>query len=60
MPGTPGATVGIRDLAAACGVESIWTVEEEDPEDRMRSVFREALTTDTLCLIIVRKTCKLP
>ncbi len=58
LPEKTGPPVGIRDLAAACGVESIWTVEATDPEDRMRAVFREALATDRLALVIVRKPCK--
>ena len=58
VSGAPGPIVGIRDLAAACGVQSIWTVEENDPDDRMRTIFREALETKNLGLVIVKKPCK--
>jgi indolepyruvate ferredoxin oxidoreductase alpha subunit len=53
------AAIGIRDLVAACGVERIWSIEETDGEDRLRHVFREALSADGLGLVIVRKPCKL-
>ncbi len=54
-----GAAIGIRDLAAACGVDRIWSIGETDGEDRLRHVFRGALSTDGLGLVIVRKPCKL-
>ncbi len=56
--GKPGPVVGINDLAAACGVDLVWTVEETDPEDRMRSIFREALQIDGLGLVTIRKRCE--
>lgn len=58
VDGNPGPVVGINDLAAACGVESVWTVEEADPESRMRSIFREALQTEGLGLVTIRKRCE--
>lgn len=56
--GKPGPVVGINNLAAACGVDSIWTVEEADPEARMRRIFREALQTDGLSLVTIRRRCQ--
>ena len=59
LPDGAGPAVSIHDLAATCGVESIWTIEEEDTQDRMRTVFRKALATgDGLHMVIVRKPCK--
>ena len=56
--GRRGPTIGIHDIASAFGVSSIWTVEDEDPEEKMRSVFREALTREGLGLVVLRKPCK--
>ena len=58
-PGGRGPTIGIGEVAAACGVESVWTIEEEEPEERMRAIFREALAQkEGLGLVILRKPCK--
>ncbi|MDE3000258.1 MAG: thiamine pyrophosphate-dependent enzyme [Gemmatimonadota bacterium] len=56
--GKPGPVVAINELAAACGVDAIWTVEETDPEARMRRIFREALQTDGLGLVTIRRRCE--
>lgn len=53
-----GPRVGIDVIARACGVDPIWEVSDQDSDDRMRQVFREALTNDTLSMVILRKPCK--
>ena len=53
-----GPVAGIRDLAAACGISSIWTVEDGDAEPRMRSTFRKALEGRGLGMLLVRKSCR--
>lgn len=53
-----GPRVGIDAIARACGVDPIWEVTDSDSEERMREVFREALTNDTLSMVIIRKPCK--
>ncbi|MDP6777901.1 MAG: thiamine pyrophosphate-dependent enzyme [Candidatus Latescibacteria bacterium] len=53
-----GPVAGIRDLAAACGVSSIWTVDDEDAEPQMRSTFRKALGDGGLGMLLVRKSCR--
>ncbi len=58
VAGKSGPVVGINDLAIACGVESVWTVEETDPETRMRSIFRKALQCEGLGLVTIRKRCE--
>ena len=58
VAGKPGPVVGINDLAVACGVDSIWTVEETDPEELMRGIFREALQIEGLGLVTIRKRCE--
>ena len=58
VDGKPGPVVGINDLAVACGVDSIRTVEETDPEEFMRSIFREALQSEGLGLVTIRKRCE--
>jgi indolepyruvate ferredoxin oxidoreductase alpha subunit len=54
---SPGSAVKIEDLAKTCGVRHIWTVEDSDSDQTMRSVFRKALETRGLDLIIIRKSC---
>ncbi|MDE2890285.1 MAG: thiamine pyrophosphate-dependent enzyme [Gemmatimonadota bacterium] len=56
--GKTGPVVAINNLAAACGVDQVWTVEEADPEARMRSVFREALQNEGLGLVTIRRRCE--
>ena len=56
--GKTGPVVGIDDLAAACGVDPVWTVEETDTEARMRAIFREALQTEGLGLVTIHKRCE--
>lgn len=58
VAGKPGPVVGINNLAAVCGVNSVWTVEETDPESRMRGFFREALQTEGLGLVTIRRRCE--
>ena len=58
VAGKPGPVIAINNLAAACGVDSVWTVEEKDPEARMRGIFREALQTDGLGLVTIRRRCE--
>ena len=58
VQGEAGPQVTIRDLALACGASVVREVEQEDTEDQMRSVFRQALQDPTLNFIIVRKACK--
>ncbi|MDP6041927.1 MAG: thiamine pyrophosphate-dependent enzyme [Candidatus Latescibacteria bacterium] len=58
IAGESGPQVTIRDIALACGASTVREVAEEDTEDQMRSVFREALQDPTLNFIIVRKQCK--
>ena len=58
VAGKPGPVVGINDLAVACGVDSVWTVGETDPEAHMRRVFRAALQTEGLGLVTIRKRCE--
>lgn len=54
-----GATVSIIDLASTCGVEFIWIIEENDDDEKMGGVFRQALTADAgLNMIVVQKSCK--
>ena len=54
-----GATVSIIDLASTCGVEFIWIIEEDDDDEKMGGVFRQALTADAgLNMIVVQKSCK--
>ena len=55
-----GPVAGIRDLAAACGVSPIWTVEDGDSESRMRTTFRKALEGRGLGMLLVRKSCRPP
>ena len=50
--------VSIYDLVQTCGVDQLWTIEEEDDEACMRAVFHQALSSNEgLCTIIIRKKC---
>lgn len=55
--GKAGPQVTIRDLALACGASRVREVQEQDTDDQMRAVFRDALQDPTLNLVIVRKPC---
>ena len=57
IDGETGAQVTIRNIALTCGASIVREVDEEDSDDQMRSVFREALQDPTLNLVIVRKPC---
>jgi indolepyruvate ferredoxin oxidoreductase alpha subunit len=66
LPGTapgsgpgPGAIVGIRALAEACGVEEIREISEMDDEAKLREAFRAALGDNRLNMVIVRNPCKI-
>lgn len=50
--------VSITDLAEICGVEPLWIVEAEDIEAQLRPVFRQALSSKGLNMIIVRQPCQ--
>ena len=52
-----GPAVRIQDLVTTCGVEALWTVEEQHSEAHMRAVFREALQRNGLGLIVLRTAC---
>lgn len=59
LPDGIGPVISIKDLANTCGVESIWTIENEDTEDEIRTTFRKALVKrNGLHMVIVRKICK--
>lgn len=60
MPGCEGTgpAVGMRELAECIGLPNVWEVLEEDSEDRMREVFRSALASQGMGMLIVRKECK--
>jgi indolepyruvate ferredoxin oxidoreductase alpha subunit len=53
-----GNPVSIENMAKTCGVRQIWTVGPSDSDEQMRSVFRDALSTNGLDLIIIRKQCE--
>ena len=52
-----GNPVSIEDMAKTCGVRDIWTIGPSDTEDRMRSVFRDALKRKGLDMIVIRRPC---
>ena len=53
-----GPTVTIADISLACGASIVREIKEDDSDDQMRAVFREALQDNTLNVIIARKPCK--
>lgn len=53
-----GDKVGIREIAAVCGVDPIWEIGKDDTDEQMRETFRTALLNDTFSMIIIRKPCK--
>ncbi len=53
-----GPTVTIHDLALACGASIVREIKEDDSDEHMRAIFREALQDHTLNVIIARKPCK--
>ena len=56
--GEAGPQVTICNLALACGASRVREVHEQDTDDQMRAVFRDALQDPTLNLVIVRKPCQ--
>lgn len=58
LDGERGPTVTIRDLSLACGATTVREIKEEDNDEQMRAVFREALEDNTLNVVIARKPCK--
>ena len=48
----------IADISLACGASIVRAIKEDDDDDQMRAVFREALQDNTLNVIIARKPCK--
>lgn len=58
IDGEAGPQVTMRDLALACGASRVREVQEQDADDQMRAVFRDALQDPTLNLVIVRKLCQ--
>lgn len=50
--------IKLEDIAKISNVPSVSVVNPDD-EDTMRSEFRKAMSSDKLCLIVVRKSCPL-
>jgi indolepyruvate ferredoxin oxidoreductase alpha subunit len=55
--GGRGPIIGIADLAAACGLTSMWIVDDAASDAEQRVVFREALAGRGAGLIVVRHMC---
>ena len=53
-----GPQVTIHNLSLACGATSVREIKEDDSDEQMRAIFREALQDNTLNVIIARKPCK--
>jgi indolepyruvate ferredoxin oxidoreductase alpha subunit len=54
--GSPARVVGIEDLARACQIDFVRTVNPRDPE-AIRQTFREALAWDDLAVVVARDPC---
>jgi indolepyruvate ferredoxin oxidoreductase alpha subunit len=57
LNGEPGPAVTIADLALVCGATIVREIKENDGDEEMRAVFRQALNDNTLNVIIARKPC---
>jgi indolepyruvate ferredoxin oxidoreductase alpha subunit len=55
--GRPAPALSIERIAAACGVEFVRTVEEDDPGPMLPSVFGDALAHRGLALLVIRTPC---
>ena len=54
--GTPARVIGIEDLARACQIDFVRTVNPREPE-AARQTFREALAWDDLAVVVARDPC---
>jgi indolepyruvate ferredoxin oxidoreductase alpha subunit len=58
LPEGKGPVVSIRTLAETCGVESIWEIGVDGRETQMRAIFRQALLSEGLNMVIIRVQCQ--
>ena len=52
--GKAAATLDIERVAKACGVESVFAIDLDDPEVRIKKVIQESLIHPQLRMLIVR------
>jgi len=55
--GRPAPALSIERIAAACGVDFVRTIAQDDPGPGLAELFHEALVRRGLALLVIRTPC---